>query len=435
MPTIRRLLIANRGEIAIRVSRATAELGVTAIAIYSEADRFSLHRLKVDEAYQVGRSRTPVAAYLDIDDIVRVAREAKADAVHPGYGFLSESPEFAEACQRAGIVFVGPSPEVLRQLGNKVQARALAASVGVPILPATQPLADEPALVHEQAAEIGYPLMLKASWGGGGRGMRVVEDPEQLPELVAVGRREAQSPFGNDEIYLDKLVRRARHVEVQILGDQHGNLVHLFERDCTVQRRNQKVVERAPALFLDEAGRKTICDGALAVGHAVGYENAGTVEFLMDADTGAFYFIEVNPRIQVEHTVTEEVTGIDLVKAQIRIAEGARIGSEESGVPGQESIALHGHAMQCRVTAEDPENNFIPDYGTIIAYRSPAGLGIRLDASTAYAGARLTRFYDSLLVKVTARGNNAEEVVSRMHRALREFRVRGIATNLRFLEV
>ena len=434
MPAIRRLLIANRGEIAIRVSRATAELGVTAIAIYSEADRFSLHRLKVDEAYQVGRDRTPVAAYLDIDGIVRVAREAQADAVHPGYGFLSESPEFADACQGAGIVFVGPSPEVLRQLGNKVQARALAARIGVPILPATPPLADEPELVQEQAAKIGYPLMLKASWGGGGRGMRIVENPEQLHELVAVGRREAQSAFGSDEIYLEKLVRRARHVEVQILGDQHGNLVHLFERDCTVQRRNQKVVERAPALFLDEAGRQAICHSALALGRAVGYENAGTVEFLMDADTGEFYFIEVNPRIQVEHTVTEEVTGIDLVKAQIRIAGGAKIGSEESGVPVQESIALHGHAMQCRVTAEDPENSFIPDYGTIIAYRSPAGLGIRLDASTAYAGARLTRFYDSLLVKVTARGNNSEEVVSRMHRALREFRVRGISTNLRFLE-
>ncbi len=434
MPTIRRLLIANRGEIAIRVSRATAELGVTAIAIYSEEDRFSLHRLKVDEAYRVGAGRTPVAAYLDIEDIVRIARETRVDAIHPGYGFLSESPEFAEACRDAGIIFVGPSTEVLRRLGNKVEARALAAKAGVPTLPATPPLADRPEEMREQAEQVGYPVMLKASWGGGGRGMRQVEGPEQLAELVAAGRREAEAAFGNGEVYLEKLIRHARHVEVQILGDRHGNLVHLFERDCTVQRRNQKVIERAPALFLDEAGRHALCEAALAVGRAVGYENAGTVEFLMDADTGEFYFIEVNPRIQVEHTVTEEVTGIDIVKAQIRIAAGAKIGTESSGVPTQGAIARHGHAMQCRVTAEDPENNFIPDYGTIIAYRSPAGLGIRLDASTAYAGARLLRYYDSLLVKVTARGNTADEVVSRMHRALREFRVRGVATNLRFLE-
>ncbi len=434
MPTIRRLLIANRGEIAIRVSRATAELGVTAIAIYSEEDRFSLHRLKVDEAYRVGAGRTPVAAYLDIEDIVRIARETRVDAIHPGYGFLSESPEFAEACRDAGIIFVGPSTEVLRRLGNKVEARALAAKAGVPTLPATPPLADRPEEMREQAKQVGYPLMLKASWGGGGRGLGQVEGPEQLAELVAAGRREAEAAFGNGEVYLEKLIRHARHVEVQILGDRHGNLVHLFERDCTVQRRNQKVIERAPALFLDEAGRHALCEAALAVGRAVGYENAGTVEFLMDADTGEFYFIEVNPRIQVEHTVTEEVTGIDIVKAQIRIAAGAKIGTESSGVPTQGAIARHGHAMQCRVTAEDPENNFIPDYGTIIAYRSPAGLGIRLDASTAYAGARLLRYYDSLLVKVTARGNTADEVVSRMHRALREFRVRGVATNLRFLE-
>ncbi len=434
MPFIRRLLIANRGEIAIRVSRATAELGITAIAIHSEEDRFSLHRLKADEAYLVGAGRTPVAAYLDIEDIVRVAKDAHADAVHPGYGFLSESPDFAEACDEAGIIFVGPSAEMIRRLGNKVQARALAQAAGVPILPATAPLAEDAETIRRQAEEIGYPVMLKASWGGGGRGMRVIEGPEQLLESVTIGRREAEVAFGNGEVYLEKLVRRARHVEVQILGDNHGHLVHLFERDCTVQRRNQKVVERAPALYLDEAGRRALCDAALAVGRSVRYRNAGTVEFLMDADTGKFYFIEVNPRIQVEHTVTEEVTGIDIVRAQIRIAAGARIGTENSGVPLQKDIRLHGHSMQCRVTAEDPENNFIPDYGTIIAYRSPAGLGIRLDASTAYAGARLMRFYDSLLVKVTARGNSPGEVVSRMNRALREFRVRGVATNLRFLE-
>ena len=424
----------NRGEIAIRVSRASAELGITAIAIYSEEDRFSLHRLKVDEAYQVGAGRTPVAAYLDIDGILRIARESRADAVHPGYGFLSESPEFADACREAGLTFVGPSTEALRKLGNKVEARLLAAREGVPILPATAALPEDSETILEQAAKVGYPLMLKASWGGGGRGMRIVEGPQDVLERVKVGRREAQAAFGNGEVYLEKLVPRARHVEVQILGASHGNLVHLFERDCTVQPRNQKVVERSPALFLDQAQRAALCEAALAVGQSVNYENAGTVEFLMDADDDAFYFIEVNPRIQVEHTVTEEVTGIDLVKAQIRIASGETIGSETSGVPSQDKITLHGHAIQCRVTAEDPENNFIPDYGTIIAYRSPAGLGIRLDASTAYAGAQLMRSYDSLLVKVTARGNSPDEVVSRMHRALREFRVRGVATNLRFLE-
>jgi pyruvate carboxylase len=431
---IRTLLVANRGEISIRVMRASHELGIKTVSIYSQEDRFSLHRMKADESYPVGEGRGPVEAYLDIEDIIRVARESGADAIHPGYGFLSENPQFAEACAEARIVFIGPTPQVMRSLGNKVTARELAVSAGVPVMPATPPLPRDDAECARLAAGIGYPLMLKASWGGGGRGMRVIEAEAQLAEMVATARREAKAAFGNDEVYLEKLVRRARHVEVQILGDTHGNLVHLYERDCTVQRRNQKVVERAPALYLDDAQRVELCELGLRIGRAVGYTNAGTVEFLQDADTGQFHFIEVNPRIQVEHTVTEAVTGIDIVKAQIRIAEGAAIGDPASGVPQQEDIRLNGHAMQCRVTSEDPENAFIPDYGRITAYRSPAGFGVRLDAGTAYTGAIITRSYDSLLVKVTVWAPTPDETVARMHRALWEFRVRGVVTNLRFLD-
>jgi pyruvate carboxylase len=431
---IKSLLIANRGEIAIRVMRAATELGIRTIAIHSQEDRFSLHRTKSDESYLVGAGKGPIDAYLDIDDIIRVAVEARADAIHPGYGFLSESPEFAEACAAAGIVFVGPLPDTMRRLGNKVEARNLAAAAGVPVMPATPPLPADDVQVRAMAHAVGFPVMLKASWGGGGRGMRVVEDDRELIETVAAARREAKAAFGKDEVYLEKLIRRARHVEVQILGDSHGNLVHLYERDCTVQRRNQKVVERAPAAFLTEQQRSALCEAALKIGRAVSYRAAGTVEFLQDADSGKFYFIEVNPRIQVEHTVTECVTGIDLVKAQIRISAGARIGTAESGVPRQEDIRVNAHALQCRVTTEDPENNFVPDYGTVTAYRSPAGFGIRLDAGTAYAGAIITRFYDSLLVKVTAWSPTPEETIARMHRALWEFRIRGVVTNLRFLD-
>ena len=431
---IRSLLVANRGEIAIRVMRAASELGIRTIAVYSQEDRFSLHRTKADEAYLVGRGKAPVDAYLDIEDILRIAIEAKADAIHPGYGFLSENPDFVEACNREGVIFVGPTPEIMRTLGNKVAARNLATSAGVPVMPATPALPADLETCKKQAAKVGYPVMLKASWGGGGRGMRVIESDAQLAELLPVARREAKAAFGNDEVYLEKLVRNARHIEVQILGDTHGNLVHLYERDCTVQRRNQKVVERAPAAFLTTEQRNELCGYALQIGNAVKYRNAGTVEFLQDAETGKFYFIEVNPRIQVEHTVTEAVTGIDLVKAQIRIGDGAKIGEDASGVPPQQHIYVTSHALQCRVTTEDPENNFAPDYGKITAYRSPAGFGIRLDAGTAYAGAILTRSYDSMLVKVTAWAPNPVEAIARMHRALWEFRIRGVATNLRFLD-
>ncbi len=434
MPRIRRLLAANRSEITIRVFRAAAELGIGTIAIYAEEDKLSLHRFKADEAYQVGRGRGPLGAYLSIDEIIQVARDAKADAIHPGYGFLAENPEFAEACAEAGIIFIGPRPDTMRELGNKISARNLAASCGVPVMPATAPLPDDPAEIRRLAHEIGYPVMLKASWGGGGRGMRPVESEDMLIDSVRTAKREARSAFGKDEVYLEKLVPRARHVEVQILGDAYGNLVHLFERDCSIQRRNQKVIERAPAPYLDEAARRQLCEAALMIGRAARYENAGTVEFLMDADSGDFYFIEVNPRIQVEHTVSEEVTGLDIVKAQIRIAEGKRIGDAPgTGIPPQEEIALSGHALQCRITTENPENNFIPDYGRITAYRGAMGFGIRIDGGTAYSGAVVTRYYDPLLEKITAWAPTPDETIKRMSRALLEYRIRGVATNLAFL--
>jgi pyruvate carboxylase len=430
----RKLLVANRSEIAIRVLRAANELGLRTVAVYSHEDRFALHRFKADESYLIGQGKEPVQAYLDIEDILRVAHDAHVDAIHPGYGFLSENPDFARACAEAGIAFVGPPPEVMEQLGSKVAARELAERGGIPVVPATGALPSDIKQIKPLAHAVGYPLMLKASWGGGGRGMRAIDDESQLAEQVQAGRREARAAFGRDEVFLEKLVQRARHVEVQIIADHHGNVVHLFERDCSMQRRNQKVVERAPAPYLDEGRRAEICDAAVRLARAADYRNAGTVEFLMDADSGDFYFIEVNPRVQVEHTVTEEITGIDIVKAQIRIAQGARIGSEESGVPPQHQIAMNGHALQCRLTTEDPSNRFIPDYGRITAYRGATGFGIRLDGGTAYSGALITPFYDSLLEKVTAWAPSAEEAIDRMDRALREFRVRGVATNLIFLE-
>ncbi|HWV19587.1 MAG TPA: pyruvate carboxylase [Devosia sp.] len=431
---IKKILVANRSEIAIRVFRAANELGLKTVAVYAEEDKLALHRFKADEAYLIGKGKGPVEAYLQIEEYIRIARISGADAIHPGYGLLSESPEFVDACDDAGIIFIGPRAQTMRDLGNKVAARNMAIASKVPVVPATEALPDDPEAIKKLAAEIGYPLMLKASWGGGGRGMRRIMDEKTLLSEVSEGKREAKAAFGKDEMYLEKLIERARHVEVQLIGDDHGNLVHLYERDCSVQRRNQKVVERAPAPYLSDAVRKDLTDAAVRLGQAANYRGAGTVEFLMDADTDKFYFIEVNPRIQVEHTVTEEVTGIDIVKAQIHLLDGAVIGTPESGVPAQENIRLNGNAIQCRVTTEDPEQNFIPDYGRITAYRGATGFGVRLDGGTAYSGAVITRYYDPLLEKVTCWAPSAEEAIARMHRALREFRIRGVATNLAFLE-
>ncbi|WP_298563988.1 pyruvate carboxylase [uncultured Aliiroseovarius sp.] len=433
MRDFQKILIANRGEIAIRVMRAANEMGKKTVAVYAEEDKLGLHRFKADEAYRIGEGMGPVAAYLSIDEIIRVAKECGADAIHPGYGLLSENPDFVDACAANGITFIGPKAETMRALGDKASARKVAIEAGVPVIPATEVLGDDMAAIKKEAAEVGYPLMLKASWGGGGRGMRPIFSEDEVEEKVLEGRREAEAAFGNGEGYLEKMITRARHVEVQILGDSHGNIYHLYERDCSVQRRNQKVVERAPAPYLSEAQREELCELGRKICNHVNYECAGTVEFLMDMESGNFYFIEVNPRVQVEHTVTEEVTGIDIVQAQILIAEGKSL-AEATGKASQYDIRLNGHALQTRVTTEDPQNNFIPDYGRITAYRSATGMGIRLDGGTAYAGGVITRYYDSLLTKVTAWAQTPEKAIARMDRALREFRVRGVSTNIAFVE-
>ena len=432
MTEFKKILIANRGEIAIRVMRAANELGKKTVAVYAEEDKLSLHRFKADEAYKIGEGLGPVAAYLSIEEIIRVAKLSGADAIHPGYGLLSENPAFVDACDAAGITFIGPKAATMRALGDKASARRVAIEAGVPVIPATEVLGEDMDAIRAEAAAIGYPLMLKASWGGGGRGMRPILSEDELETKIREGRREAEAAFGNGEGYLEKMIQRARHVEVQILGDQHGRIYHLWERDCSVQRRNQKVVERAPAPYLSSAQREQLCELGRKICAHVNYECAGTVEFLMDMDSGEFYFIEVNPRVQVEHTVTEEVTGIDIVQAQIKIAEGKSL-TEATGVASQYDVTLHGHAIQCRVTTEDPLNNFIPDYGRITAYRGATGMGIRLDGGTAYSGAVITRYYDSLLEKVTAWAPTPDAAIARMDRALREFRIRGVSTNIDFV--
>ncbi|MBT0956225.1 pyruvate carboxylase [Alphaproteobacteria bacterium KMM 3653] len=433
MAEFQKILIANRGEIAIRIMRAANELGKKTVAVFAEEDKLGLHRFKADEAYRIGEGLGPVAAYLSIEEIIRVAKMCGADAIHPGYGLLSENPDFVDACDAAGIVFIGPKAATMRALGDKASARRVAIEAGVPVIPATEVLGDDFAAIKKEAGEVGYPLMLKASWGGGGRGMRPIFAEDELEEKVAEGRREAEAAFGNGEGYLEKMIQRARHVEVQILGDQYGEMYHLWERDCSVQRRNQKVVERAPAPYLSAAQREKLCNLGKKICSHVNYECAGTVEFLMDMDSGEFYFIEVNPRVQVEHTVTEEVTGIDIVRAQILIAEGKSL-VEATGTASQYDVQLDGHAIQCRITTEDPRNNFIPDYGRLTAYRGATGMGIRLDGGTAYSGAVVTRYYDSLLEKVTAWAPTPEAAIARMDRALREFRIRGVSTNIAFVE-
>lgn len=429
----RKLLVANRSEIAIRVFRSAHELGIRTVAIYSHEDRFALHRFKADEAYQVGKPGEPIRAYLDIDGIIALAKQVEVDAIHPGYGFLSENPDFARACQKAGIVFCGPRPEVLDQLGDKIMARKLAQQAGVPVLSGSnEPLTTARAALP-LAQKLGFPVLLKAAKGGGGRGMRVVPTADDLGPQLEQAQRESLSAFGSTDVFLEKYILRPRHIEVQLLGDRHGQLVHLYERDCSLQRRHQKVVELAPATNLPADVRREICDAALAIGRAVGYESAGTVEFLLDADTDKYYFIEVNPRIQVEHTATEQVTGVDLVRCQIQVAQGYRLSDPEINLPSQEAIQTHGYAIQCRITTEDPQNKFMPDYGRVSHYRSTGGPGVRLDAGTAFSGAVVTPYYDSLLVKVITSGRDFDEAATRMERCLQEFRIRGVKTNIPFL--
>ncbi len=433
MKPIKKLLVANRSEIAIRVFRAAAEMGLHTVAVYSQEDRFALHRFKADEAYLIGEGKGPVAAYLDIPGIIALAKRVGVDAIHPGYGFLSENAEFAKACREAGILFIGPTPEMLATFGDKLAAKRIAIKTGVPTVPGTdKPVTRGPAL-RKAAGKVGYPLILKASFGGGGRGMRVVEKPEELEPKLEEAMREAGGAFGNPAVFLERYIKRARHIEVQVLGDGRGNVRHLWERDCSVQRRHQKVVEIAPAPNLDPATRRGLCEAAVKLVGAVDYLCAGTVEFLVNADSGEFYFIEVNPRVQVEHTVTEMVTGIDIVRSQILLAQGSGFDDPELAIPPQEQIQTRGFAIQSRITTEDPENRFIPDYGRIQTYRSTAGFGVRLDGGTAYSGAVITPYYDSLLVKVTTWGASFAQSIQRMDRALSEFRIRGVRTNIPFI--
>jgi pyruvate carboxylase len=412
---MKKLLALNRGEIAIRILRAANELGLRTVAIYSQEDRLSLHRFKADEAYLIGQGKGPVEAYLDVNALVELAVEKEVDAIHPGYGFLSENPALPIACESAGITFVGPSAEILRTLGDKTAARKLAQSAGIPVVPGTeQPISVDGAGVNAMARKIGFPLIIKAAFGGGGRGMRVVDSPGDLEPKLHEASQEAGAAFGNSAVFLERYIRRAKHVEIQIIGDTHGTILHLYERDCSVQRRHQKVVEIAPAIGLPRKVRAELAEAAVALAHSVQYYNAGTVEFLVDADTHEWFFIEVNPRLQVEHTVTEMITGFDIVRTQIQVAQGLSLHSPEVGLPAQSQIPQHGTALQCRVTTEDPANNFVPDYGKIHTYRSAAGFGIRLDGGTAHSGAAVSPYYDSLLVKVTAWGTDFKQACERM---------------------
>ena len=425
MKKINKILVANRGEIAIRVFRACKELGIRTVAVYSEQDILSLHRNRADEAYLIGAGKGAVEAYLDIEDIIRVAKEHNVDAIHPGYGFLAENAELAKRCEEEGIIFIGPHVEHLIMFGDKVNARIQAKKADIPMIPGS----DGPVTTYEEvkafAEKVGLPIMIKAVNGGGGRGMRNVDRMEDLESAFERAKSEAKMAFGDEDVYLEKCIMNPKHIEVQIMGDEHGHVVHLFERDCSIQRRHQKVIEMAPAWSLPKELRQRICDAAVKLMKNVNYVNAGTVEFLVDQNGKDFYFIEVNPRIQVEHTVTEMITDIDIVRTQIMVAEGYSLDDPEVGIGKQEDIWYKGIALQCRITTEDPANNFMPDTGKLIAYRSGGGPGVRLDAGTAYTGAVITPYYDSLLVKVTVHALTPRSTFSKMLRCLDEFRIRG----------
>ena len=431
---MKKLLVANRSEIAVRIFRSANELNLKTVAIYAEEDRFGVHRFKADEAYLVGQGKGPVAAYLDIDSIISIAKAKNVDMIHPGYGFLSENAHFARACEEAGITFIGPKPELLEKMGDKVAAKKAADIAGVPTLPATPNPVSKPAEAIKWGRKIGFPLIIKAAFGGGGRGMRVVNKEEDLKPMLEEAQGEAERAFGNSAVFLERYIGRAKHLEVQVLGDRHGNVVHLHERDCSVQRRYQKVVEVAPSIGLPQKVVGDLCHAGVELARNIGYDNAGTVEFLLDQDTKEWFFIEMNPRIQVEHTVTEQITGIDIVRSQILVAMEQKLHDKKIGIPEQENIPRNGCAVQCRVTTEDPEKDFSPDYGKILSYRSAAGFGVRLDGAMGDTGSIITPFYDSLLVKLTTSGPNLSQALDRMHRALREMRIRGVKTNIPFLE-
>lgn len=429
----RKVMAANRGEIAIRIFRACTELGIGTVAIYSEEDKLSLYRYKADEAYLIGKGKSPIDAYLGIDEIIALALKADVDAIHPGYGFLSENAEFAEKCEAAGIAFIGPNAKMQRALGDKVAARKVAMAAGVPTVPGTEnPITKEEEAL-KFAKENGYPIIIKASAGGGGRGMRVAQNKKELLEGLVAARSEAKAAFGNPAVFLERYLENPKHIEVQVLGDNYGNLVHFYDRDCSIQRRHQKVVEFAPSLSLTQKTREELCTAALKIAGQVKYRNAGTVEFLLDKE-GNWYFIEMNPRIQVEHTISELITGRNLVQNQILIACGHKLSDPEINIPSQSAIDMRGYAIQCRITTEDPANNFAPDFGTLTTYRSAAGCGVRLDAGNAFTGAKITPHYDSLLVKVSSWGLTFQAAANVMNRALQEFRVRGVKTNIGFLE-
>ena len=432
--TGRKLLVANRSEIAIRILRAANELGLHTVAIYAQEDRFCMHRFKADESYLIGADKGPVGAYLDIKGIIALALEKRVDMIHPGYGFLSENSDFARACEDAGIAFVGPRSQLLELMGDKVAARSVAHKLGVPTLPGTENPIETRDEALRIADSIGFPLIIKAAFGGGGRGMRVVDKPADLGSLLDEARGEAGRAFGNPAVFLERYIPRAKHIEVQVLGDNHGNVIHLHERDCSVQRRHQKVIEFAPSVDLKPGVVRELCEAAARMAREISYNNAGTVEFLFDLDRQEWFFIEMNPRIQVEHTVTEVITGVDLVRSQILVANGASLDGPELAIPPQDAIPRNGFAVQGRITTEDPENKFMPNYGKILTYRSPAGFGIRLDGGMGDTGAVITPFYDSLLVKLTASGPSFPIALQRMDRALREFRIRGVKTNIPFLE-
>jgi pyruvate carboxylase len=430
---IKKVLIANRGEIAIRIFRACSEINVKTVGIYTHEDRYSLHRYKADESYQIGEDNQPLKPYLDIDAIIKIALENNVDAIHPGYGFLSENANFAEKCEKNNIIFVGPKVSVLKSLGDKITAKKVALANNVPIIKSNEKPLGNLEIALSEAKKIGYPLMLKAASGGGGRGMRVIRKEEELEKSFNESKREALNAFGDDTVFLEKFVENPKHIEIQIVADNYGNTVHLYERDCSVQRRYQKVIEFAPSYGLKEATKNALYNYAIKICKAVDYNNIGTVEFLVDED-GSIYFIEVNPRIQVEHTVTEVVTNIDLVKTQLFIAGGYKLDDQQIKITNQESIKITGYALQCRITTEDPQNDFKPDFGTISTYRSASGFGIRLDAGSVYQGVTISPFFDSMLVKVTANSRTLDGASRKVRRALREFRIRGVKTNMSFLD-